>query len=613
MKSLRLPAMIYAVVCLPVVVTVVGLLLGAKWFPAGDMAQAELHMRGFFLHPPLVGAAGRIVSDTGIQGSHPGPSLWLAMLPVYLLGGRSSGALLAAAASVHLVSIAVIIGLAWKRSRLGLTLLVALVTLAVLRSAGTDFMIEPWNPWLALLPFLGFVLLVLEIVVPAASDSLPSKSERRRVLELVGCLLLASHCLQCHAGYALLVVPPACAVVLLEVRRRYRMSSVASIGERLLGVLNWIGIVSVVILLAWLPPILDEFRRKPGNLTILLQHFGSPSEPTLGLRKVSEIVSTQANIAGPWLFGPGAVSSTAVRWIGFLMFACAFLAAMWVSKRRQRREHFRCLLILGIFMCLGVLSIARIFGPYFEYTIRWFWLLTGTSLAFVVWTFLSLSSPRIVLGRVRRIAIKQFPLAVLIVLSAVTVGQSLERMKLPGATDSRIIGGLIDETQLHIDQRHTYQVRFYDPYTLNATGFGMVLELERRGYHVKVDPEYAAAALPHRTAPMNQTDGVLWIVVGPAVERADHDPSLKRIAWFNPRTAEQQRRSVVLLQEVAAGLKEAGRSDLVSSLDSPGASILFAVPPLPLETARLVRELIRMGQPTAVYLMSPDAVAHSLE
>ena len=50
------------------------------------MAQAELHVAGFFRHPPLVGAAGRIgemFTPYG-QGSHPGPALWFALLPAYL-------------------------------------------------------------------------------------------------------------------------------------------------------------------------------------------------------------------------------------------------------------------------------------------------------------------------------------------------------------------------------------------------------------------------------------------------------------------------------------------------------------------------------------------------
>ena len=62
------------------------------WYPTGDMAQAELHVAGFFSHPPLVGAAGRIgdaFAPYG-QGSHPGPAMWFALLPAYLVTGRSS-------------------------------------------------------------------------------------------------------------------------------------------------------------------------------------------------------------------------------------------------------------------------------------------------------------------------------------------------------------------------------------------------------------------------------------------------------------------------------------------------------------------------------------------
>ena len=76
-----------AIVFVPVVVALVAL-ARPTWFPTGDMAQAELHVRGFWSHPPLVGAAGRIDDDAGVQGSHPGPLLWLAMWPIYALGAQ---------------------------------------------------------------------------------------------------------------------------------------------------------------------------------------------------------------------------------------------------------------------------------------------------------------------------------------------------------------------------------------------------------------------------------------------------------------------------------------------------------------------------------------------
>lgn len=71
-NSLRVAIVIGLSVSIPMLAALVVLVGGARWFPCGDMAQAELHMRGFLSHPPLVGAAGRIVDDAGFQGSHPG-------------------------------------------------------------------------------------------------------------------------------------------------------------------------------------------------------------------------------------------------------------------------------------------------------------------------------------------------------------------------------------------------------------------------------------------------------------------------------------------------------------------------------------------------------------
>src|SRR3954471_20810184 len=87
----RATIVVLAAIALPLVVALVSV-SRETWFPTGDMAQAELHVAGFFRHPPLIGAAGRIGSmfTPYGQGSHPGPALWVALLPTYLLTGRSS-------------------------------------------------------------------------------------------------------------------------------------------------------------------------------------------------------------------------------------------------------------------------------------------------------------------------------------------------------------------------------------------------------------------------------------------------------------------------------------------------------------------------------------------
>ncbi len=597
-------ALVFVAVVAPIVVAVAILVLRGRWFPAGDMAQAELHMRGFFHRPPLVGAAGRIVSDTGFQGSHPGPSLWFAMLPVYLIGNRTSDALMAAAASVHIASIAGILFLARRRFGRPLMIAMAIVLLAVLRSSGTDFMIEPWNPWLALLPFSLFVFLIAELAVPIGSWT-PS---RDRLLMVLG-VIVGSHCVQSHAGYTLLVVPPLAFVLVQCSIRAIGSASDRRFSSKLRarGVLVAVAVGAIGVM--WLAPFVDQVRRKPGNMTILLQHFGSPEEPTLGIRTSLDILMSQLNLVGPWLFGPEAPGSSAAKWVGFLGFIALFVSGAAMARDRSQRQFF---LVLMAFIVLGAVSILRIFGPFYEYTVRWLWLLAGTTIAWCSVVICQYVNTRRNSSMVLLRKASAATIVGLLVLSFVSIGQVVDRVKMPGATDSRILAGVIEDTEQRLDREKTYQVRFYDPYTLNATGFGLVLELERRGFDVKVDPEFAAAALPHRTAPMQDTDEVIWVVVGPALERALTDPALTLIASYNPRTEQEQERSKQLLEDVEAGLREAGRFDLVASLESPGASILFTEPPLPDETAELVRELIRMGQPSGVFTMAVSDIAVSL-
>jgi hypothetical protein len=46
---------------------------------------------------------------------------------------------------------------------------------------------------------------------------------------------------------------------------------------------------------------------------------------------------------------------------------------------------------------------------------------------------------------------------------------------------------------------------------------------------------------------------------------------------------------------------------LIASLERPGASLIFAEPPLEPDVADDVRSLIRLGQPVSVFLSEPGA------
>lgn len=572
----------------PMFAALIVLLGGQRWFPCGDMAQAELHMRGFLSHPPLVGAAGRIVDDTGFQGSHPGPSLWVLMYPVYALGGRTSAALMTSVVSVHLVSIIGIVWLVVRRWGREAGAVAGLPTLILLRSSGSDFMVEPWNVWMGFLPFAVMMLALIDVVAPY--DGLSEKTRARRWIWAV---IVGSHCVQSHAGYLVIVVAAlvvALAVLLVDNRPERTVWKTVIVG----------GVVSTLVM--WSAPLADQMRRVPGNLTILREHFTSPTEPYIALSLVARIVTTQYNVFGPWLLGPHvhASSDSWLRWPGFVLMVAI---TTWAYRRSRSGTDRRIILFVVAIVVVGALSVTRIFGPYYEYTIRWFWILVALNLAVCARALLGA-------GRIS-IPHRSFVIASTLtsaVMLGLTTYQAVDGLRLPGATESRVMSILAPQLRRELDPSDRYLVRMYDPYTLNATGFGTVLELGRSGYDVGVDLNFAAAALPHRVVRESEVDFVLWVVVGVPIERARLDPNLVEVASADPRSALDRERAADLIVRIRDGLERTGREDLIASLERPGASLVFAEPPLEPEVADDVRELIRLGQPVSVFRAERGAV-----
>ncbi len=590
--------LITGIVSVPLLIAVVTLISRDRWFPAGDMAQAELHMRGFLAHPPLVGAAGRIVGDAGTQGSHPGPALWVAMLPMYLLGARSSDALMVAVVSVHIVAILAAAMLAYRRGGRLLAALTGLVSLCIVRSSGTDFMIEPWNPWLAVLPFMVFVLLIAEVVTPVLRSS-----PKRRSTMFILAVAVGSYCVQCHAGYVPLVLAAlfgAFSVLIYDVHRKRLIVQTA-------------GISLLVGLAMWSPSILDQWRRTPGNLSVLWQHFASPSEPTIAFGSAVRVIATQMNILGPWLTGPGAhaPSETWARYPGFIAFVALILFVALLARRRGLSGLLRMQMMFCTFLIVAMVSVSRIFGPYFEYTIRWFWILSALTITHSCFALCRMFT--ILQWLKAKRLLTTLAVAVVGTLLVTSAVQAHQRVHLPGPTDSRIVGELIPQAMERLDHQSSYLLRMYDPYTLNATGFGSLLELERQGFDVGVEFFFAAAALPHRVRSELSVDEILWVVVGPAIARADLDQALTKIAHVDPRTAQEAILAEQLLNDIRDGLIAADRRELVPSLDTPGASLLFAEPALPAPIAEMVRQLILLGQPVAMYAVTPGTTVTSLQ
>jgi hypothetical protein len=574
--------LVTALVVLPGVVAVVRM-LGSPWYPTGDMAQAELHLRGFWAHPPLVGAAGRIYSDAGVQGSHPGPSLWMAMYPVYQLLGRSSAGLMVAVLSVHVVAIGVALYLAHQIGGRALSMATAVALALVVRAGGPAVFIEPWNPWLAVFPFAVFLLAVTASVV-------------RSPWWLVVATAAGIHCIHSHAGYLVLVaglLTAAAVVLLAQAGRAHRWRSA----------LVPLGTCAGVAFAMWLPPLVDQVVRQPGNLEILYQHFGSPSEPFIALSMAARIIASELSIAGPWVTGPALVERNAA---GVVVTALVWAAAIWVAVRRRMIEARWLHATLGLTAVLGAMSVRRIFGSYQEYTIRWFWVLTALIVAASAWSIWHWLTPA------RRAQLRPVMAAVsTLTLCAVTVvasAQFASRARHAGEDDSRLVGALHRSVEDALDRGGRYLVRWHDPVGLGAVPFGLVLELERDGYQPGVDPAFAAAALPHRVLPEADADGLVWVVLGSRIEDFRADPAFTEVAFADLRTDRERARYDELYAFLARRFSEIGRSDLIGALDAQygTAGLLFIEPPLPPDIAEAVSELVGLRLAAAVFIAPPS-------
>ena len=554
---------------------------GSHWYPSGDMAQAELHLRGIWQHLPLVGAAGRISGDTGIQGSHPGPSLWFAMYPVYVLFGRTSFGLMAGASSVHLASIAGALWLARRRGGTPFVLLVGAAVVLLVRASGPMFFIEPWNPWLALFPFLVFVLAVWEIA-------------EGRVRSIPLAVLTGSHAVQCHTGYLVVVLALLGASVLWAAVRGWRLGG----NDRRLMV-RWTAVGTAAGVAMWSLPVIDQLTRTPGNMTLLAQNFSSPNEPYLAKGLVARATLSQLSLLGPWITGPAVVQ----RNLGaFLLTAALWGAALWMASRRRDRAALTAHAVLALAVLVGLFSMERVFGSYFEYTVRWWWVITALIVAVSLWSVLD--------GGGARLGAKR-PAAIVVVITAVVsllaTTQFTSRVHLSGGINSELIAGVVDGTEAGLQRGPKYLIRFVDPVALGAVPFGLGLELARRGFSVGFDQEFSAAALPQRVLPEDRADGVLYVIVGAKIEDVRQRSDMKELTYFDVRTPAEVQRSDELFALLRQRFEEIGQPELADRLSTQYgyAALLFSMPPLPSDILAAVSELVELRQPVAVFLAAP--------
>lgn len=241
---------------LPLCIAVVGWLvhvLVSQWVPHGDFGVAAIKTHDVFSSdPPLLGMPSTSsVAVPGNTAHHPGPILFYAMALPYRVTQGSAASLVVGSAAIILVLI-------WFSLRAGMAaygrrgIIVTSIALAwTILEQGLHATL-PWNPWPAQVATIGAIAAAWAVL-------------RGRQIWWIGFIALSAVAAQAHLSLSPLMLGLGIFLLVSTVvdARRYGWS----VEDRR----QWIR-ASIVLLIVWAPPIIDQLIRETGNLTKILEY-----------------------------------------------------------------------------------------------------------------------------------------------------------------------------------------------------------------------------------------------------------------------------------------------------------------------------------------------------
>ena len=586
-----------AIVCVPLIIAVASF-RRPVWTPVLDLAMTELRVRDVGgRHTPLIGLPGRI-GTLDRQGSHPGPLSFYALAPAYRILGSTSWALQVGALLVHAAAIAAALVLAARRAGPGLVVAVGAMLAVLTIGYGGGALTEPWNPYL---PLLWWVVVLLATWSILCGD-----------LPMLPVLVVAgSFCAQTHVPYLGLAVGMGGLAVAATVVGAVRDP------DRRRRTLAWgAGAVGVGILL-WLPPTIDQVRREPGNYEQLVEHFTDPPEASQGLgvglreglRYLDVAHLVRAATTSPGLLVTNAHPSPAR---GAVLVA-AWVVSAGVALARGHRQLLALHAVVGTGIVLMVLAISRIFGALWYYLTLWGWAIGLLALLAAGWTAATVALEHWPgdqgkrAGRWGTRVLGAAALAVLVRFGVAapdsthadpTVVSELEMVVDDVAVGLRAREGAATGTDGH------YLLTWTDAFHIGSQGYGLLNELERRGFDVRVGNGRRVPATSQRVLDPSRATAGIHLATGVFVDRYASVPGAVRVAYVDPRTDAQRAEQDELRQGVIAEIEALGFDELVARVDENlfGAAIDGR---LPEDLQERMGRMLELGTPLAVFVVPP--------
>jgi hypothetical protein len=586
------------VLAFPLVVALVEL-RRPHWYPLLDMAQTEIRVRDVATgHPPLIGLAGRIGPFGPDGGSHPGPLSFYALWPAWKLFGGSAYGLFASTVVLDVVAFGLALWMALRRGGRPLLLAIAAVLAVLTRAYGAFLLTLPWNPYIPVLWWFVFVLAVWSVL---ADD-----------LAMLPVLVVAgSFCLQTHISYLGLVGGLVLVTALVVATRFFRHRADADARRALW---RWGGSSVVAGIALWIPPVIDQFAHSPGNLGVIRDYFSDPPEATIGAHRGIDVVLAQLD---PWKLltsrlvrDGGALQVTASRVPGALLLI-VFAMSVIVAWRLRHRVLLLLDAVLVAGLALGFVSAARILGTVWFYLLLWAWALAALMLFAIVWSALELArsrrAPDSATARDLAPAGAAVLAALMLTVSVVFAFQATSvTVQTPRLNET--LGAVVTPTADALTQlqkqgaRGPYLVTWLpDAEAIGSAGFGLLNELDRRGFDVRAEESFRPGATRYHVIDARRPSLEVHLATGPDIANWQRDARFSQVVAFDPRSDADRQEFDRLHAQVATELRGAGLGDRVAQIDD-NLFMLALAPGVPENTQRLISRMLDLSMPMAVFI-----------